>query len=123
MKSSRLARIQPVISGRAALLSVAEGGVGYPDVLRRVRRGQTKIEGALRHLLIGEHVTVQVSRLPVLKAVLVLAFHQDVVFAVELYHAAAPLQESAPIITAEMNFASVIFAICRIFSCISGDIA
>ena len=93
--------------GRTALLPVAEGGVRYPDVLRRICRGQPEVEGALRHLLVGEHVTVKVCRFPILEAVFILALHKDVIFAVQLYHAAAPLQESAPIITGKMNFARV----------------
>ena len=96
--------------GRAALLPVAEGRVRYPYLLRRVRRGQAEVEGTLGYLLIGEHIPVEVTRLSVLQAVLVLALHKDVVFAVQLYHAAAPLPESAPIITPEMNLARANFA-------------
>ena len=79
---------------RAALLAVPQDRIRYPDVLRRVRRCQAEIEGAFRHLTVGEHVAVEVPRLSVLEAVFVLALHEDVVFAAELYHAAAPLSKS-----------------------------
>ena len=76
--------------GRAALLPVAEGRVRYPDMLRRVRRGQAEVEGALRHLLVGEHIPVEVPVLPVLERVFILALHQDVLLVVERNHKPAP---------------------------------
>ena len=76
----------PGLIGRAALLPVAEGGVRYPDVLRHVRGREPEVEGALGRLGIGEHVPIEVALLPVLQLILVFTLHEDVFFAVELYH-------------------------------------
>ena len=57
--------------GRGGLLSVAECGVGYPDLLRHIDRHVAVIERDLRHRFVVEQVAVEVRCFSVLKLIFI----------------------------------------------------
>ena len=76
--------------GRAALLPVAEGGVGNPNLLGRVYRGQPVVEGTLWNFRVRENLPVQMRLFDVLQVVVVLDFGQQVGILVVFNHCRIP---------------------------------
>ena len=64
--------------GLHALLSVAEGGVRDPDLLRHAHGYAAVVERDLRHVLIGEQVVVEVRPFDVLQGVFVILLLQQI---------------------------------------------
>jgi hypothetical protein len=60
------------------LLTVSEGGVGDPNVLRNVKGYASVVEGNLWHLVVGIYIAVKVRLVNVLQGVFVLRLLQQV---------------------------------------------
>ena len=57
--------------GGGGLLSVPEGGVGDPDVLRHLHGNETVVEGHLRYGFVIKQIPLEIGRLPLLQGVAV----------------------------------------------------
>ena len=69
------------------LLTVAEGGIGHPDLVRDAHRHVTHIEGDLRDMLVVIDLTVQVGFFHILQLVAVFILHQQVIVLIKVNHA------------------------------------
>ena len=72
--------------GRGALLAVAEGGVGDPDLLRHVQRNDAVVERDLGNLRVFVQFPVEIRLVHVLQLILVVGLLQQVALSVEFQH-------------------------------------
>jgi hypothetical protein len=57
---------------RAGLLTVTEGGIGYPYLLGHTKGYATVVKGNLRHLVVRIYLTVKIRLVNVLQGIFVL---------------------------------------------------
>ena len=71
---------------RARLLTVTEGRISYPYMLRHIQRHATMVEGYLRDLVIGVNLPVKIGVFNVLKRIFVLRLFKQVALRIFCYH-------------------------------------